>query len=729
MSRTEASTPADKPWLNATLPLEERIELLLGAMSLEDKVGQLIQYPFKAPAKAEPADLNAIRGGRIGSLILAGSAWAGHGQSNPLDPEALNAVQRMAVEESPLGIPLIYGRDVIHGHATVLPIPLAQAASFDTALIEEASSCVAREARAQGVHWAFAPMVDLCRDPRWGRIIEGYGEDPLLGSECGSAVVRGYQGDSPAAGDRMIACAKHFCGYGGAEGGRDYDTTEWTDDSLRNYVLPAFAATVKAGVGSLMSGFNAIGGTPVSSSKTWLREWLKEQQGFDGCVVSDWGAVGDLIYHGVAADGAEAAALGLEAGVDMEMIREHFEDELPGLLESGRIQSSQVDDAVRRVLRMKFRAGIFEKPYVEAGLYASVRRREDHINTARKVTSKSIVLLSNKDKLLPLAPKQKLKVAVLGPYASAQGQHLGAWCLDGNPADVTSILDGLKAAAPDWEILTSDPAFTDEMLFNASLADIVIACVGESPCRTGEVHSIAELTLPPGQEELIESLGRLGKPLVVVQCSGRPLPSPAADHYASAWLLAWHGGTEAGTAIADIITGQTAPSGRMPMSMPRTTGQIPCYYNRRRPGKIRQMPNYRYHQDVQDTPLFPFGYGLGYTEFTYSDTTVKILADAASGAPSVELSATITNTGPSAGETVAQCYVRDEHAQVARPERELKGFKRVSLAPGEKQTVSFALGRDALGYFGQDGTYRVDPGAFAAAIGADSAVPLVGFNL
>ncbi len=713
-----------RPWLDSASSIETRCAGLLAVMTPAEKIGQLLQFPFSCSAGLTTDERTRVATGRLGSAILAESAWAGGGTAIPLQADALNALQRIAVEESRLGIPLLFGRDVIHGHATVMPIPLAQAATFDPDLIETGAACVAREARAQGVHWSFAPMIDLCRDPRWGRIIEGYGEDPVLIARCGEAVVRGFQGDSPAAPDRMLACAKHFCGYGGSEGGRDYDATEWTDNTLRNMVLPPFSALVKAGVASVMTSFNDLGGIPMSAHRTLIDGWLKREQGFRGLVVSDWGAITDLLESGVAADRLHAAELGFNAGIDMEMIADLYEDAIPALIAADRVDVARLDDAVSRVLRTKFRAGLFEQPYIDPELAPRVLRRSDHLETARRLAEQSMVLLTNRDSLLPLDATTRAgqRIAVIGPFAEARKPHLGAWCLDGRAADAKTIVDELRRLAPALDLRTADNTLTDDMLAVAGIADLVIVCVGESSIRTGEAHSISQLRLPPGQEELIDSLGALGKPLVVVQCSGRPLPSPAAQRHAGAWLLAWHGGSESGEAIARVLLGLASPGGRLPMTMPRTTGQIPIYYNHKRPGKLRQSPHYRAYQDSHDTPLFAFGHGLGYSSFSFSKTTAVMrrgLPD-----PEIEVSVSVTNTGLRAESTVAQCYVRDLVAETSRPVRELKAFSRVMLAPGESKPVKFTLRAEELGYHGSDGTFRVDAGEFCVVIGADSNAPL-----
>lgn len=717
---TSERPPRNAIFRQADAPVEERIADLLSRMTLEEKIGQLLQDPMNGYGERKKTVDKGLRKGRWGSRILATSAWAGGEAQSNITSEELNEMQRVCVEESRLGIPLLFGRDVIHGQATVLPIPLAQAASFDLDLIETANTDVARESALLGVHWAFAPMIDLCRDPRWGRIIESYGEDPYLVSQCGAAVIRGFQGNNLSDKKHLAACAKHFCGYGGAEGGRDYDSAEWSGDSLHNLILPPFREAVRTGVCTVMSAFHSIGGMPASANFPLMQKWLKETLGFDGFVVSDWGAIRDLVSHGLARDDEDAAAAGIHAGIDMEMVSEIWETQLCALVKLGRICGERLDDAVRRVLRIKFRLGLFEKPYAEFSMAANVLRCPEHVKRATQLARESMVLLKNDQGLLPLR-KSDLKVAVVGPYAEARRQLLGAWCLDGRPDDVVTITQGIAQVAPGVNIVRAHDAFADEILIASANADVVILCVGESDLRNGEAHNIADLSLPPGQEAVIEAVGRLRKPLVVVQCTGRPIPSPAAEKWAQSWLLAWQGGTEAGTAIAEILFGVFSPSGKLPVTLPRHTGQIPIYYNRRKAGKLRQYNAYHFYQDLPDGPLFPFGYGMGYSRVEYGPTTVK---PPQSGTRRFIATTTVTNLGSTAMTEVVQCYIQDVTASLTRPERELKGFRRIHLQAGERKEISFDLGPESLGFHDMNNCFRVEPGLFRAGIGSDSTVPL-----
>ena len=703
------------------MSLETRIATLLARMTREEKIGQLGQVAMHNYAERRDEYLAGVRAGRWGSRILAETAWAGNNAESSLDVAQLNEIQRVAVEESRLGIPILFGRDIIYGHRTVFPIPHSQAASFNPALVEQAMTATAAEASAEGVHWTFSPMLDLVRDPRWGRVIESYGEDPLLISEFGSAAIRGFQGADPAAPDRLIACAKHFAGYGGSEGGRDYDTTEWTENTLHNMILPPFRAAAEAGVATVMAGFNDHGGTPVSASKTLMRDWLKTTLAWDGFIVSDWGSIYDLIDHRIAADECEAARLAFTAGIDLEMTAGIYERELPGLLDSGALPEAWLDDAVARILRAKFRAGLFENPYTDPARAATTLRAPAHVALAVELASQSAVLLKN-DGILPLAPDLK-RVAVIGPYAEARREHLGSWCLYGRPTDVTPILDALRLAAPQTEFVTAPAAFADAMIDAARSAQLTVLCTGESHLRNGENKSIAELALPPGQEAVIDALGALGLPLVVVDCSGRYLPIPAAERHASALLHAGLLGTEAGTAIARLLTGQTSPSGKLPMSIPRSTGQIPCHYNRKTAGKaVTILENYRGYEDLPRSPLYPFGFGLSYTRFEFSELRISATSLAADG--EIETSVRIQNVGTRPGAEVVQLYLQDCVSSTTRPARELKAFARVTLAPGEASTVRFAIRPAMLAFHNADGRWTAEPGRFLLGLGPDSTCPL-----
>ena len=693
-------------------PPESFLQALLARMSLPEKIGQLMQARIEdQPPETIEAGLKA---GRWGSRILAKTNWAGNLENSALDVAEMNAQQKIAVEESPSGIPLIFGRDVIYGHRTVFPIPHSQAASFHPELVEQACTCVAREATAEGVHWTFSPMLDLVRDPRWGRVIESYGEDPFLISQMGSATIRGFQGDDPSAPDRMLACAKHFAGYGGSEGGRDYDGTDWSDDSLHNMILPPFRAAVEAGIASFMSGFNQLGGRSVSASPHFTRDWLKTELAWDGFIVSDWGSINDLLAHRQAESRSDAARQALEAGIDMDMVDGLYEEGLAAMVDAGEVSETLIDESVLRVLRAKQRAGLFERPYTEAT--PGIQRAPAHVALAVELACQSIVLLKN-DGILPLAASQK-KIAVLGPYAEARRQHLGSWCLDGRSEEVTPILDALRANMPEVKFLTANAAFADEMIAIARNAQLALVCVGESHVRNGEAKSIGELALPPGQEALIQALAAVGVPMVVIDCSGRYLPIPSAELHARAILHAGSLGTEAGTAIAKVLSGAVNPSGKLPMTVPRFTGQIPIYYNRKSAGAALSRGMFKGYEDLQVTPLYPFGFGKSYTDFALEN--IALSSETLNPGDTVTLQAVLRNVGTRSGAQVVQLYLQDTVSIPTRPERELKGFQRIELEAGATQTVTFELSEKQLGFYSPKGEWIVQPGAFRLALGFDA---------
>ncbi len=703
-------------------PATPRLEELLGRMTREEKIHQLGQVSMTEFAEKQDFYLENVRAGKWGSRILAESAWAGNNAESALDVEQLNKIQRVAVEESRLGIPVLCARDVIYGHRTVFPIPHSQAASFNPALVEAAMSAVAAEASSEGVHWTFSPMLDLVRDPRWGRVIESFGEDPFLVGTMGQAAIRGFQGDDPSQPGKLLACAKHFIGYGGGEGGRDYDTTEWTDHTLQNTILPPFRAAVQAGVATVMAGFNDLGGTPVSSSRKWMRDWLKNELGWDGMIISDWGSIYDLIGHRIAENERQAASLAFTAGIDMEMTAGFYERQIHGLIEDGTLPEAWLDEAVRRILLAKFRAGLFDNPYTNPEQAAKVLRHPDHVALAVQLATQSIVLLKNENNTLPI-PETWQKIALIGPYVEARREHLGSWCLDGQPADVTTIQDAFLNSGSKAEFLTCNAAYADACIDTARKSDATILCIGESHLRNGENKSIAALALPPGQEALIEAIARFGKPLIVIDCSGRYLPIPAAQQHAHAWLHAGCLGTEAGSAIARILLGQESPSGKLPMTIPRHTGQIPIYYNRKTPGKaVCRYVNYRGYEDQDQTPLFPFGYGLSYSRFEISQPTLSASTLRLGETITVEI--TLQNTGQHDAAEVLQLYIQDCVASTTRPGRELKGFQRIQLAPGEMRKVTFAITLEMLAFYSAREIWETESGRFLLGIGQDSTCPL-----
>jgi beta-glucosidase len=702
--------------------VEQRVNELLGQMTLEEKIGQMNQV-----SGLHEAQRDAIRNGMVGSLINATGAFAGKESSASANADVCNDCQRIAVTESRLGIPILFGRDVIHGYRTVFPIPLGQAATWDPALVEQAAAMAATEAAADGIKWTFSPMLDVARDPRWGRIAEGFGEDPYLTGAFAAATVRGYQGDDFADPSRVVACAKHYVGYGAAEGGRDYDRVDLSMRTLRDVYLPPFHAAVQAGAATVMSAFPDFGGVPVTANRMLLTDILRGEWGFAGFVVSDWNAVAELIVHGVAQDAADAAAKAIVAGVDMDMTSETYIHSLANLVRNGRVPGHVVDETVRRILRVKYLAGVFEYSYADGSRAGRVMLAPDHRATARRLAQESIVLLKNRDSILPLDGHFR-RVAVVGPLAHAQGELFGTWTPDGRPEDVTSIADAIREAAPKDMKLVFASNLADDMLTRAGFADVAVVVVGEHQGRSGEAGSISNLDLPAGQRELIETIYANGIPIVLVTLAGRPLAITREADLAQAVLYAWHPGLEGGHAIADVLFGRVSPSGKLPVTIPRTVGQVPIYYAHKNTGRppARAAFSSRYI-DLPIGPLYPFGFGLSYTTFAYSNLRVSS-PDFKTGTN--EISVDITNTGSSAGTEIAQLYVRDLVGSITRPVKELKGFQRIILQPGETRQVSFSLGREDLGFTGMDDQMVVEPGEFHVWVGPNSAEGLQsGFRL
>jgi len=693
---------------------ESRIDALLSAMTLEQKVGQLHQLPAREDDLARLETL--IREGKLGSLILASTAYAGNEVQRTARLEQLNHLQRVAVEQSPHHIPLLFGRDIIHGCRTIFPIPLGLAATFNPATVEAAAAVAAAEGRAIGAQWTFAPMVDIARDPRWGRIAEGFGEDPWLCACMAQASVRGFQGDDPAQPDRLLACAKHFVAYGAAEAGRDYNTAECTDSTLLNTYCISFRGAIEAGVASVMSSFNELGGEPVTGSRRLLDTILRQTLGFTGLLVTDWGAIQQMMHHGTAASRSECAKFAIEAGNDIDMASDCYIQHLADLVRAGTIDVRLIDESVRRVLRAKLSAGLFERPYTDPATAGRVFLTPAHRQLAHRAAIESIVLLKNAGHTLPLDRKIKT-LAVIGPMCDEQQSHLGTWHGEGMATDVIPIAAALRQRLPGTNVRTC-PHLSDVMLAHVTSADAVVLCLGENVCRSGEDNSVTSLDLPPGQSALLEAVAELGKPLIAVICAGRPLVIPHVLRRADAVVWAWHLGVEAGNAIADILIGNANPGGKMPVTLPRSIGQVPLYYNRKRTGR----PHSKQHGDIVNEPLLPFGFGLSYTQFAISDLRLAS-TKVAMGQP-VNISVQITNTGTTAGDEVVQCYIQDRVAQVTRPVRELKAFQRVHLAPGQTQQISFTLTDRQLGYYGLNGRWRVDPGTFTLWVGNSSTATL-----
>lgn len=694
--------------------VEQRVNELIGRMTLEEKVGQTSQL-----MRLTEEDKEAVRSGKVGSSIFASTAWAGKDMPPSAQAEFSNEFQRVAVEESRLGIPLLLGRDVIHGHRTVFPIPLAQAAAWDPDLVEQAASIAAKEGTADGIKWFFTPMLDIARDPRWGRVAEGYGEDPFLGSANAAAAVRGYQGEDMAAVDKVAACAKHYAGYGLAEGGRDYDRVEISMRTMRDVYLPPFHAAVKAGVATIMSAFHDFNGVPVAANRQLLTDILKKEWGFQGFVVSDWNAVMELCEHGIAEDAAHAAALAMNAGVDMDMVSLAYVNNLVELVRSGKVPEAVLDEAVRRILRIKFLTGLFDNPYVDPDRAGKVMLLPEHRSTARKLAQESIVLLKNKNNLLPFGENIR-KITVFGPLAYAQAELFGAWTLDGVGSDVTPIAEAIREGAPEGVEVFPLSTLSDQAIYHARYADVAVIVVGEHPARSGEASSISTLDLPAGQREMIAAAHANGLRIVLVVLAGRPLSICREVEMADAVLYAWHPGVEGGHAVADLLFGHASPSGKLPITFPRSVGQVPIYYGRKNTGRPLR-PGVLFgtgYIDIPVTPLFPFGYGLSYTSFHYDNLQIATPRFGVDGKG--EFSVEITNTGPRAGTEIVQLYVRDLVGSVTRPVKELKGFQRVTLQPGETRQVHFTLPAEDLAFAGLDDLPTIEPGKFHVWIGPNS---------
>ncbi|MBN1954568.1 MAG: glycoside hydrolase family 3 C-terminal domain-containing protein [Anaerolineae bacterium] len=680
---------------------EPRIESLLAQMTLEEKVGQLNQMNARAGV-----DPDLLRAGHVGSLFNASGPLTGQGFSDSGGAELANQLQRLALEAR-LKIPLLFGRDVIHGFRTVFPIPLGQAAAFDPGLAQEAAVVAAREATAGGIKWTFAPMLDIARDPRWGRIAEGNGEDPLLGARLAEAIVRGLQGQRMSDPDKLVACAKHFAGYGTAEGGRDYESGELSDPTLRDVYLAPFESAVRAGVGTLMAAFVDLNGMPATANRYLLSDILRGEWGFDGFVVSDWESVGELVHHGLAADAAHAARLALHAGVDMDMVAGTYLDTLAGSVRAGLVPLAEVDDAVRRILRIKHRAGLFENPFTDPARAARDLLAPQARELARRFARESMVLLKNEADLLPLRDVRRVLVA--GPFLHARGELFGTWTPDGRADDVVPLDQALRQAAPGGVALWFAD-YADQALHMTPAVDAVVLLMGEHPVRSGENCNVSDLGLPPGQAELLLAVAALGKPVVLVVFAGRPLVLTREVAQAQAVLYAWHPGLEGGAALGEVLFGLAAPGGRLPVTFPRATGQVPIYYNHKSSGRpIGSDPRFltRYN-DLIPAPFFPFGYGLAYTTFAYDN--LRLSGDVLRGR--LEISAEVTNSGPRAGREVVQLYVRDVVGSLTRPVRELKDFQALELGPGETRRVTFVLEEEQLAFTRADGTRGVEPGTF-----------------
>jgi beta-glucosidase len=696
--------------------VEQRVNALLAQMTLEEKLGQLQQLDGEGPGNFRPEHVELVRKGLLGSTLGVRGA------------QRTNQLQRVAVNESRLKIPVLFGFDVIHGYRTIFPIPLGEASSWDPTLAERSAAVAAQEANNVGLRWTFAPMVDIARDPRWGRITEGAGEDPFLGAAFARARVRGFQGSDYGAPDKILACAKHFVAYGAAEGGRDYNTTDLSENTLREIYLPPFKAAVDAGVGTLMSSFNAINGVPASANAFTLTKVLRDEWKFDGFVVSDYTSVRELINHGIAGNEEEAAAAALNAGVDMEMVSRSYNQFGPQLLKQNKLSTATIDEAVRRILRIKFRLGLFDRPYTDEARESSALLRPESIRLAREIAGRSMVLLKNDRETLPLN-KNVGSIAVIGPLADDRRAPLGWWAGDGKEENTVTPLAGIKAKvsaqtkvayAKGCDVNGDSTAGFQEAVDLAKASDVAIVFVGEIAEMVGEAASRATLDLPGRQMELVQAVHAAGKPVIVVLVNGRPLSVGWIVNNAPAILESWMGGSQSGNAIADILFGDVNPGGKLPVTVPRSVGQVPIYYNHMNTGRPPEAQN-RYtskYWDLPWTPLFPFGYGLSYTTFKIGKPQLSAPSIVATG--KLTVSVEVENTGRRAGDEVVQLYIRDLVASMTRPVKELKGFQRVSLQPGEKRRVEFVLGPEQLGFWNREMRYVVEPGEFQVMVGANS---------
>jgi len=696
--------------------VESRVNALLAKMTLEEKLGQLQQLDGEGNGNFRPEHVDMVRKGLLGSTL------------NVRGAQRANQLQRTAVEESRLKIPLLFGFDVIHGYRTIFPTPLAEASSWDPSLAERSAAIAAKEAYATGLRWTFAPMVDIARDPRWGRITEGAGEDPFLGAAFARARVLGFQGTDYSAPGRILACAKHWVAYGAAEGGRDYNTTDMSEYTLRSIYFPPFKAAVDAGVGTLMSAFNDLNGVPTSANPFTLTQVLRGEWKFDGFVVSDYTSVKELINHGIAASEKDAALQALTAGVDMEMVSKLFNQNGPALLKEGKLSQAIIDEAVRRILRIKFRLGLFEHPYVDETLERNAFLTPESRAAARLIAARSMVLLKNERDTLPLQ-KTVGSIAVIGPLADDHRAPLGWWSGDGRDEDTVTPLAGIKAKvspqtrvtyAKGCEITGESTEGFAEAVSAAKNAEAAIVFVGEAKEMVGEAASRSSLDLPGRQMDLVKAIQGAGKPTIVVLVNGRPPTIGWAVENVPAILESWMAGTESGNAIADILFGDVNPGGKLPVTFPRTVGQVPIYYNHMNTGRPPEVNN-RYtskYLDVPWTPQFPFGFGLSYTRFRISNLKLSSTRIRADG--EVKVSADVENIGSRAGDEVVQLYIRDVAASVTRPVKELKGFQRITLQPGEKKQLEFTLGPEQLGFYNRAMKFVVEPGEFMVMVGSSS---------
>ena len=714
------------------------IDELMGRMTLAEKVGQLNQaaigFDVTGPRMSEGVEVK-LANGQIGSVL------------NTFTPEAVRKLQSIAVEKSRLKIPVLFGYDVIHGHRTIFPVPLGLASSWDMAAIEKSARIAATEAAADGLNWTFSPMVDIARDPRWGRICEGAGEDSYLGGLVAEAMVKGYQGDDLGQTDTVLACVKHFGLYGAAIAGRDYNTVDMSEVQMYQDYMGPYEAAIGAGAASVMTSFNDINGVPATASKWLQTDLLRGKWGFDGFIVTDYNAISEMINHGYCENGYVAAEAAMAAGVDMDMVDECYLNNLEKLVADGKVSEGQIDVACRRILEAKYKAGLFEDPYkyVDEKLAAATMLKDEFRGAAREIARKSFVLLKNDGGVLPL--KAGKKIALVGPLVKSKSDLLGSWSAAGRSEDVVSLYEGMAAKVGEDNIVFAqgsnhlddefmidrlgggtyrDKKTADEMIADAiaaaEQADVIVAAVGEQGNMSGEAKSRSDISLPGCQQRLLEALKGTGKPLVVVLMSGRPLTLEWEQSNCDAILEVWFSGVEGGNAIADVLVGDYNPGGKLTASFPRNVGQIPVYYNHKRTGRpVEPGHGTRYRSayiDVENEPLYPFGYGLSYTKFEYSDLK---LSDTVMGSyDEIEVSVMVSNVGEYDGEEVVQLYIRDMFASVTPAVKRLKGFEKIDLAAGESKVVRFRVGVDMLKFYDSELRYAAEPGAFKVYVGGNS---------
>lgn len=707
--------------------VEKRVEELLGKMTLQEKIGQMNQM---SPSGNVDEMLAMVKEGKVGSFL------------NVTDAKVADRIQKVAVEGSRLGIPVLMSRDVIHGYKTIFPIPLGQAATFNPLLVEAGARIAATEASADGIRWTFAPMIDVSRDARWGRMAESCGEDPYLNAVMGVAMVKGFQGDSLNDPTSIAACAKHFVGYGAAEGGKDYNSTFIPERLLRNVYLPPFEAVAKAGCATFMTSFNDNDGIPSTGNSFILKDVLRNEWKYDGMVVTDWASATEMIAHGFCKDREDAAMKAVNAGVDMEMVSASFIDCLEKLVNEGKVSETSIDNAVRNILRLKFRLGLFEHPYVTTE--QSVKYAPEHLAKAKEAAEQSVVLLKNAGEVLPLGGHVRT-LAVVGPMADSPHDQMGTWVFDGEKSHTQTPLAALRAMYGSRVQIVYEPGVAysrdkrtegiSKAVAVARRADAVVAFVGEEAILSGEAHSLADLDLRGAQKQLIAALAQVGKPLVTVVMAGRPLTIADEVEVSDAVLYSFHPGTMGGPALADLLFGKIAPSGKLPVTLPKMVGQLPIYYAHNHTGRapsgnetlIDDIPVEAgqtslgctsFYMDAGFGPLFPFGYGLSYTTFKYSE--LRLSSKTFKLGETLTASVDLTNNGLREGTEVVQLYVRDKVGSVTRPVKELKGFRRITLLPGEKITVSFELPIADLAFWNIDMKKVVEPGEFTLWLGTNS---------